>query len=148
MVRPGHHKQPEQPSKRTVTHQRRYASRRPQGPTNEVRVPLTQTAGPAARSAPCSRTRDPRAPPTYPFLAYATVKDRSEVDQGPARTGTSVGLLRCAPKRGAEQEAYLNRTGEARGKSGRPVRRERDVGPLAARVKALRGLIRRARATP
>ena len=27
---------------------------------------------------------DPRAPPTYPFLAYATVKDRSEVANGPA----------------------------------------------------------------
>ena len=47
--------------------------------------------------SPVLAHEDPRAPPTYPFLAYATVKDRSEVTHSPVRTGPTGDLLRCAP---------------------------------------------------
>ena len=63
------------------------------GQTVESGFILTQTASQAARSAPHLRRSDPRAPPTYPFLAYATVKDRSEVAHSPARTGLTNDLL-------------------------------------------------------
>ena len=71
--------EPEQPSKRTVRIKRRYISDALKAQPTKSRFIFTQTVSPATRSAPCSRTRDPRAPPTYPFLAYATVKDRSRL---------------------------------------------------------------------
>ena len=43
--------------------------------------------------SPVLAHEDPRAPPTYPFLAYSSVKDRSEVANGPVRTGPPNDLL-------------------------------------------------------
>ena len=85
VVCPGHHEQPEQPSKRNCTHQRRYASGRPKGQTNEVRVHIHPDHRSGRSISPVLAHEDPRAPPTYPFLAYATIKDRSEVTNGPGR---------------------------------------------------------------
>src|ERR1700693_3563056 len=67
----------EQPSKRTVTHQRRYA---PDALKAEPANPsATHPDHRSGRSiSPALARGNPRAPPTYPFLAYATVKDRSK----------------------------------------------------------------------
>jgi hypothetical protein len=79
-------------SKRTVTHQK---DTRPNAlkPDQQVQVLLKPRPKIRPLDQPRARARDPRAPPTYPFLAYATVKDRSEIDRDPARTGPTIDLL-------------------------------------------------------
>ena len=95
--------EPEQPSKRTVTHQRRYAPERPQSQTNEIRVYSNPDHRSGRSISPVLAHEDPRAPPTYPFLAYATVKDRSKNTHRPRKNGPN--RLTCSDVRqlGAEQ---------------------------------------------
>ena len=66
---------------------------RPKAKPTKSEFILTQTAGPTARSVPRSREDDPGAPPTYPFLAYSSVKDRSRDTSAPAETGPTDDLL-------------------------------------------------------
>src|SRR5262245_61713716 len=54
------------------------------------RSPSSYSPRPSVRPLDQPRTcarRDPRAPPTYPFLAYATVKDRKQSRLQPRNCG-------------------------------------------------------------
>ena len=125
--------EPEQPSKRTVRIKRRYISDALKAQPTKSRFIFTQTVSLAARSAPCLRTRDPRAPPTYPFLAYATVKDRSRLWS--RYNGSTVDLLRVLrqPRRRSRSLAQPLRGGKRQIRP--PSQRERDVVPSARMVK-------------
>jgi hypothetical protein len=72
---------------------KRYASGRPKAKPS--RSEFYSNPDPPVRplDQPRACTRDPKAPPTYPFLAYATVKDRSEITQRPANAGPKIDLL-------------------------------------------------------
>jgi hypothetical protein len=90
-------------SKRTVTHQKD-TLRTPQSQTNRIQVLLKPRPPIRPLDQPRARAQNPRAPPTYPFLAYATVKDRSEITCGPAPCGPIDRLALMCAKPGAEQE--------------------------------------------
>ena len=55
---------------------KRHANKTPQT-TNRSSPGQTQTQQSAANPPPRSRRKTPRTPPTYPFLAYAVVKERT-----------------------------------------------------------------------
>jgi hypothetical protein len=84
-------------------------------PTNEVRVHThPDRRSDHSISSPLARG-DPRAPPTYPFLAYSSVKDRSEISSSPARTGPTTDLALMCAKEGAELGTYSRPYRLARG---------------------------------
>src|SRR5271165_636086 len=64
---------------------KRHANKTPQT-TNRSSPGQTQTQQSAANPPPRSRRKTPRTPPTYPFLAYAVVKERF-VAEARGRTG-------------------------------------------------------------
>jgi len=66
---------------------KRYETERLKAKTNEIQVLLKPRPPVRPLDQPRARARDPRAPPTYPFLAYATVKDRSEITQASRKRG-------------------------------------------------------------
>ena len=54
---------------------KRYETERLKAKTNEIQVLLKPRPPVRPLDQPRARARDPRAPPTYPFLAYTTVKE-------------------------------------------------------------------------
>ena len=81
-------------SKRTVTH-KEYIAAHPSTVNQQVQVPYSETrtsqSGQSTRrllaQTPQCVDRSTRAPPTYPFLAYSQVKERSEDVQSPVTHG-------------------------------------------------------------
>jgi len=73
-------------SKRTVTHKK---DTRPNAlkPDQQIRVVLKPRPPIRPLDQSRARARNPRAPPTYPFLAYATVKDRKRNRSPPRKNG-------------------------------------------------------------
>ena len=82
---------------------RRYATERLKAKTNEIQVLLKPRPLVRPLDQLRARARNPRAPPTYPFLAYATVKDRVDITHRPAKRA---GRLICSDVRqwGAEHQ--------------------------------------------